>query len=390
LTRVETLRSYLTRHWLDLALVVFAIIGVFESLGRGSGGPGLLGPPWVEAVATSALLLPLLARRRFPFAAPCMVWVVGAALSFVDGALVVASFAVFAAGITAACLFGGLTDVVRARVGLLIVLLGSAIVVANDPRHTADQFVTIPATFTVAWLAGFALRARAGEVAQAEERAARAEQERESAARLAVAEERARIARELHDIVAHAMSVMVLQVGAVRHRLPDTLAEDREALTAVESTGREALTEMRRLLGGDQEQDGARLSPQPGLDRLDKLMDEVGRAGLRTELRVEGEPLSLPRAIDLSAYRIIQEGLTNSLKHSGAGLASVTIRYSPRELQIEVRDDGLGSTDTDGRGHGLVGIRERVKIYGGQMSAGPGPDGGYLLGVRLPILDQPR
>ena len=154
LTRVETLRSYLTRHWLDLALVVFAIIGVFESLGRGSGGPGLLGPPWVEAVATSALLLPLLARRRFPFAAPCMVWVVGAALSFVDGALVVASFAVFAAGITAACLFGGLTDVVRARVGLLIVLLGSAIVVANDPRHTADQFVTIPATFTVAWLAG--------------------------------------------------------------------------------------------------------------------------------------------------------------------------------------------------------------------------------------------
>jgi len=200
-----------------------------------------------------------------------------------------------------------------------------------------------------------------------------------------VAEERARIARELHDVVAHAVGVMVLQVGAVRHKLPEDIVEDAEALRRVERTGRSALAEMRRLLGAmRREGDELELMPQPGLDGLDSLLDEIGRAGLPVRLHVDGEAFVLPPAIDLSAYRIVQEGLTNALKHSHASHADVTLRYAPEELEIEVRDDGKGDTSGDGLGHGLIGIRERVKIYGGEMTAGK-ENGGFVLSTRLPI-----
>jgi signal transduction histidine kinase len=206
-----------------------------------------------------------------------------------------------------------------------------------------------------------------------------------------VAEERARIARELHDVVAHAVSVMVLQTGAVRHKLPDELAEDREALSGVERAGRTALAEMRRLLAAmRQDGDGVDLTPQPGLDGLGSLAEEVGRAGLPVRLHVEGEPSPLPRGIDLSAYRIVQEGLTNALKHARASAADVTVRYRPGELQLEVRDDGTGSAPGDGLGHGLVGVRERVKIYGGEMSAARAAEGGFVLSASLPLEGQPR
>jgi len=184
---------------------------------------------------------------------------------------------------------------------------------------------------------------------------------------------------------------MVLQVGAVRHKLPDGLAEDREALRGVERAGRTALAEMRRLLAamrnGDDE---VELGPQPGLDVLDSLADDVGRAGLPVRLHVEGEAFALPRAIDLSAYRIVQEGLTNALKHARASHADVTLRYAPAELRIEVRDDGPGGATGDGRGHGLVGIRERVKIYGGEMTAEAAPEGGFVLSALLPLAGDGR
>jgi signal transduction histidine kinase len=217
-------------------------------------------------------------------------------------------------------------------------------------------------------------------------RASQAERERDAAARVAVAEERARIARELHDIVAHAVSVMVLQVGAVRHKLPDTLAEDRDALRGVERAGRSALAEMRRLLAvmrraGDRPE----LTPQPGLDRLDSLVNEIRRAGLPVELHLDGEPFPLPRGIDLSAYRIVQEGLTNALKHARANHAEVTVQYTPNELRIEVRDNGHGAVASDGQGHGLIGIRERVNLYGGEMTSGTANGGGFLLTTRLPL-----
>ena len=222
-------------------------------------------------------------------------------------------------------------------------------------------------------------------------RADQAERDREAAARVAVAEERSRIARELHDIVAHAVSVMVLQVGAVRHQLPAVLEDDKDALRDVERAGRRALTEMRSLLAAmRREGEEAELVPQPGLDGLDLLVDEISRAGLPVELHIDGEPVPLPRGIDLSAYRIVQEGLTNALKHARASDADVTVRYRPDELEIEVRDNGLGSSTTDGLGHGLVGVRERVRIYGGEMTAGTANGGGFVLSTRLPLdVDQP-
>ena len=184
---------------------------------------------------------------------------------------------------------------------------------------------------------------------------------------------------------------MVLQVGAVRHKLPDTLAEQRAALTSVERAGRTALAEMRRLLAAmRREEDEVEFVPQPGLDRLNSLLDEVGRAGLPARLRVDGEPFPLPRGVDLSAFRIVQEGLTNALKHAHASDAAVTLRYRPDEVEIEVRDNGAGASRNDGLGHGLVGVRERVKIYGGEMSAGTAPEGGFVLSTRLPIAEEPR
>jgi signal transduction histidine kinase len=374
------------RYGLDGLIAIAAIESALEVALRNDSVRAPSSTHWFAVPAIAVVVLPLLERRRFPFAAPVTVWLLGAAVSFVDGRLVVFPAAALAAGMAAAFLLGSLGDAVEARIGLAIVVGGAAIIVYNDSTHTAGDLIFTPALFGIAWLAGFALRQRATQAEAAEARATEAEREREAAARVAVAEERARIARELHDVVAHAVSVMVLQVGAIRHRLPDPLAEDREALEGVERAGRTALAEMRRLLAA-MRRDGQdlELTPQPGLDSLDSLLEEVGRAGLPVRLHVEGEPLVLPGAIDLSAYRIIQEGLTNALKHAGASHADVTVRYGPDELQLEVRDDGVGAATTDGVGHGLVGIRERVKIFGGEMSIGTASRGGFVLSTRLPL-----
>jgi signal transduction histidine kinase len=382
---VTRLSALARRYGFDALIVLATIEGALEVAFRQDAlEPGTA--RWIAVPAVALLVLPLLGRRRFPFAAPVAVWVLGPALSFVDGRLIVATFSVYAAGLAAAFLLGNLRDVVQARIGLAIVIVGAAIVVSNDPHREPGNFVFVPAVFVIAWLAGFALRARAIQADAAEQRAAHAERERESAARVAVAEERARITRELHDIVAHSVSVMVLQVGAVRHQLPDALAEDKDALQNVEQAGREALAEMRHLLGalpdGDRE---VELAPQPGLDGLAALAEKVRLAGLPVRVHAEGQPFPLPRALDLSAYRIVQEGLTNSLKHAGASHADVTVRYAADGLQLEVRDDGAGRTTADGRGRGLVGIRERVKIYGGEMHAGEAPGGGFVLDAHLPL-----
>ncbi len=207
-------------------------------------------------------------------------------------------------------------------------------------------------------------------------------------ARVAVAEERARIARELHDIVAHAVSVMVLQAGAVRHKLPGSQSEAREALRGVEQAGRGAMAEMRHLLDAMREEgDDVELGPQPGLDRLNALLQDIGRAGLPVCLHVDGDRLELPPGIDISAYRIVQEGLTNALKHSHASRAEVTLHYAADSLQIEVSDNGHGATPSDGRGHGLIGIRERVRLYGGDMSTRTSNGGGFTLSAYLPLAE---
>jgi MYXO-CTERM domain-containing protein len=381
-------KQFARRHGLDLMIVVAAVAAVVEAFARGEQPDGPSAAPVVAALAALALVLPLLARRRSPFLAPAWLWLLAAALSFLDGRLVVSSTSVYAGGMVAAFLIGSLRDERQGGLGLVIVA-GSAIIIAlNDPLHSFSEVVLVTAIFTLAWLGGFAMRERAEEALRAEERATLAEREREGAARIAVAEERARIARELHDIVAHAVSVMVLQVGAVRHRLPDDFRDDVEALRNVEDTGRSALGEMRRLLGAmRRDEDEAELAPQPGLGRLDLLLEEIRRAGLPVDLRIEGEPFSLPVAIDLSAYRIVQEGLTNALKHADARAAHVQIRFAADELRIEVSDDGSGAADLvgDGLGHGLVGVRERVKLYGGEMTAGAANGGGFRLTTSLPL-----
>ncbi len=339
-----------------------------------------------EVVAVAAVVLVLLLRGRMPFAAPAATWLVSSALSFVDSRLIPGQAGVFLAGLGAAILLGNLRNEVQARVGLSIVLGGAATVVFNDPTHGAADFVFTPMLFGIGWLFGYALRERAAQTEAAQERAARAERDRESAARLAAAEERSRIARELHDVVAHAVSVMVLQVGAVRHGMPETQAEHRQALENVERAGRNALAEMRRLLGAMRRDDEhPELVPNPGLASLDGLLEDVRAAGLPVALQTHGEPTDLPPALDLSAYRVVQEALTNTLKHANAHQAEVHVYYGPSDLRVEVRDDGQGPAAAVGRGHGLVGIRERVKIYGGEMSAGGSAGGGFRVCARFPL-----
>ena len=393
---------YLAReYWFELLIAVLTMAGMLE-LVVGGDAPGAPATSlWFSVPAVAIIVLPLFARRRFPFAAPTAYWLMATGVTFVDGRLIPFIGSLGVVGLATAFLLGNLRDNRQAGVGLAIVLGGMLVVVDNIPGpHTVSLVVFVPLRFVVAWVAGYALRERSEQVEAAEMRATLAEREREAAemratlaerereaaARIAVAEERTRIARELHDIVAHAMSVMVLQVGAVRHRLPQTLVEDREALGRVEQAGRTALAEMRRLLGAMRKDgDGVELSPQPGLDALDSLVEDVSRSGLPVHVHVDGRPFPLPRAIDLSAYRIVQEGLTNALKHAGARHADVTVRYRPDEVELEVADDGKGPATTNGHGHGLLGIRERVTIYGGEMRAGAAVTGGFILSARLPV-----
>jgi signal transduction histidine kinase len=373
-------------YWFELLIGALAVAAMFELVVQ-RNSPGAPPTSLRYAVpAVAVLVLPLFTRRRFPFAGPAAYWLIAMAISFFDGQLIPFMISLFPVGMASAFLLGHLRDSRHAWAGLAIILGSITTLVYNIPGHANAELFVLPIDFGISWAAGFALRERAERAEAAETRAARAERERDAAARVAVAEERARIARELHDIVAHAVSVMVLQVGAVRHKLPDALREDRDALRGVELAGRTALTEMRRLLAAmRRDGDEVEFTPQPGLDGLDSLLEEVGRAGLPVELHVDGEPFPLPRGVDLSAYRIVQEGLTNALKHSRATVADVTVRYRPDEVEVEVRDNGLGSATTDGLGHGLVGVRERVKIYGGEMSAGTATGGGFVLSTRLPL-----
>jgi signal transduction histidine kinase len=368
---VDRLVSLARRHGFDAAIVLVAVGTALDIALRHGDAKAPTTPAWFAAPAAALVVLVLLLRRRWPFGAPAAVWLLATVLALVDGRLITFTAGATAAGLAASFLLGQVRDELRARIGLGISLAGAAVVVLRDPTTTPGDVLFILVPFAVAWLAGYALR--------------QARREQETAARLAVAEERARIARELHDVVAHALSVIVLQAGAVRHHLPAEQADDAEALRGVEDTGRTALAEMRHLLGamrGDGEE--VAYAPQPGLARLDALADEVRRAGLEVAVRTEGEPRPLPRTLDLSAYRVAQEGLTNALKHARASRADVTVGYAPGRVRIAVRDDGRGASPTDGQGHGLVGVRERVKLYGGEMTAGAVAGGGFELVATFP------
>ena len=259
--------------------------------------------------------------------------------------------------------------------------------------------VTVLATYIaseiclgLAWLAGWTLRLRRARWAELQARAERLEREREEEARRAVTEERLRIARELHDVIAHSMSVIAVQ-SAVGHHVIDTQpTEARQALGAIEATSRSALTEMRRLLGVLRQEGEPRgsLTPAPRLADLAALVTQVQDAGLKVWINVEGQRGAIPPGIDLSAYRIVQEALTNVIKHAFSSSATVTIGHHPDAVTVEITDQGTAApprvpAPRTGSGHGIIGMRERVAVFGGEFTAGPGPDGGFRVRARFPI-----
>jgi signal transduction histidine kinase len=248
------------------------------------------------------------------------------------------------------------------------------------------DYFFIGSFMALAWTVGFVLNRRAEQTRELAERANRLEREQREASSRAVAEERQRIARELHDVIAHSVSVMTVQTGAVRRLLRPDQEQERAALATVEATGREALTEMRRLVGLLREQGAMpEFSPQPGLGTIGALLDTVRAAGLPVELAVEGMPQELPPGVDLAAYRVVQEALTNALKHGGTAHAWVSLHWREGELEVEVANDGKGDGDGSGGGHGLAGMRERVSLYGGALDSGPRAGGGFVVRARLPV-----
>jgi signal transduction histidine kinase len=257
----------------------------------------------------------------------------------------------------------------------------------DDDPTGLPEIVSTYVIFAVAWVLGDRIGARRTYLRELEERTLEHEREREEHARRAAAEEQARIARELHDIITHNVSVMTVQAAAARDVFDSQPSRAGEALASIESTGREALTELRRLLGAVRIGDGS-LSPLPGLARLEELIAQVRKAGLKVELNVEGEPHELPAGIDLSAYRIVQEALTNTLKHAQASNATVLVKYVGDAVEVEVIDDGRGPAVNGGeRGHGIIGMRERAAIFGGRLRTGPAPGGGFAVHAHIPLED---
>ena len=265
---------------------------------------------------------------------------------------------------------------------------GAALSLSPDEAPTG-ALVENAAFFTAAFALGRSQRTRRAYIAEVEARAERAERDREIEAEAAVNRERRAIARELHDVVAHNVSVIAVQATGARRCLRVQVDMADEALRTIESTSREALTEMRRLLGvlrTDGEADGE-LTPQPGTHQLPALIDQVRDSGLPVELAVEGTPRQLSAGLDLTVYRIAQESLTNALKYAGPASARVLLRYQPAAVEIEVADDGRGAhPDPDHTpGFGLVGMRERVALFDGEVEAGPGDDGGFRVRARIPL-----
>jgi signal transduction histidine kinase len=353
------------------------------------GGRGV--PVGMLALGCALVLvhtLPLAARRRFPGTVLALCVASGVAFAalfmmpvFLGPAILVAVYSVAAYGrrwVSVA--------------GLVVAEVGLAAVQLTPGRFERSTFLLFMGVVAVAWVLGHFVGDRQVYAAQLEERTAELERAREELARRAVAEERLRLARELHDVVAHAMSVIAVQSGVGAHVAASRPEEVAKALAAIEATSRAALTELRRLLGvlRQDSEPQASLTPVPGLANLDSLLTEVGKAGLAVRLRVEGTPLQLPAGVDLSAYRIVQEALTNVVKHAGPAHAQVTIGYRDQEVTVEVIDDGRGAMTPvgDGRGgtgHGLIGMRERVAAFDGELEVGPRPGGGFRVAARLPL-----
>jgi signal transduction histidine kinase len=367
----------------DVALAL--VLGVV-SLQSAFDGQGLKEPGWAVIVLIELAALPVAVRRLRPIAV--LATTLGAAIA---GDLFFTGFQ-FPGPVIA--LYTVAAHCER-RVSLAAAgATAAALVVPASGRAVSEPIfvVAMYAVFAAAWALGDGLRARRAYLAELEARAERSEREQEERARRAAAEEQARIARELHDVISHNVSVMVVQAAAGGDVFATHPERAREALGSIESTGREALAELRRLLGvvrPADEEDRPGFVPQPGLARLPELIEQVTSAGLRVELTVAGEPRKLPAGVDLSAFRIVQEALTNTLKHAQASKADVALRYGGASLELEVVDDGSGA-GAGGAGRGIIGMRERAALFGGRLDAGRRPSGGFAVRATLPIGGPPR
>jgi len=374
-----------------VVLTATALVGVVAHLRvELPEGAELITPRPVDALGVTLILLqtvPLALRRRTPVSI----------LTVVAGAFLAYSLLDYRPSLAAFGFLMALYSVSAYRERRISVPFGIGIalqvlLILRFSNHAAepDELIAGCLVLGSAWVLGDALRIRRGQVVQLEDRATRLEREREERAQQAVAVERRVIARELHDVVAHHVSVIVAQAGAAQRVFDTYPRESLDALAVIESTGREALVEMRRLTGflrADTDR-AANRSPQPGLANLHVLVDQVRDAGLPVTLAILGSPRPVPPGLDLSAFRIVQEALTNVLKHAGPARAEVVVHYRPGRLDLSVTDDGAGTDDPLARrraGFGLLGMRERVALFGGQLVAGRRPEGGYRVEASLPL-----
>jgi signal transduction histidine kinase len=384
LATVPSVHAYLPRikaHAVDALVPVFAIASIVEVFVV----HGITHRPIVVVLALF-WSLPFIVRHRNPVLPPFVVAIALATFGLVEGKATEKLSMPFVGALATAVSFGLLADR-RQRIAGWTAIVAAAAIVDWRSSNTAADFFWTTLIFTLAWFFGVALGNRTAQTRELRRRVAAAELDRAAAAEHAVAEERARIARELHDVVAHSVSVMVVQTAGVRRLLHEDQEREREALLSVERTGREALAEMRRMLGvmKTDEQEPADLAPQPGLQHLGRLIAQVRQAGLPVALRVEGAPTDLPAGIDLSAYRIVQEGLTNALRHGQGAHAEVVVRYVEDGVELEVIDDGPGANGVELDGDGLAGMRERVALFGGTLDAGPREGGGFAVRAQLPV-----
>jgi len=334
--------------------------------------------------------VPLALRRRWP--TPVMIVVVAASIAaghvgirVLLGSIVALLIATYAVGDLASRLGRALGAGSSAGVALA----GLAAWLA-EPQSEKSVILVIGLAMATALLIGYHVRARRTYLAEVEARAERLERERAQAEELAAEHERARIARELHDVVAHHVSAIAIQAGSartVRARDPTAAAE---ALDHIEAAARQALTELSRLLGVLRRGDAAPREPEPGLGQLERLLGQARGAGHRVDLVVCGEQRPLPSGVDLSAYRIVQEAMTNVLKHARGAAVEVELGFARRELSIQVTDEGgvAVAPAAEGTGHGLIGMRERVAVFGGRLDAGPAPGGGFRVSAHLPLEDR--
>jgi signal transduction histidine kinase len=362
--------------WLIAA--VFIVVGEAELLIAQEDNDALLLTVGVSLIAYGSLAW----RRRRPLIVCCIIfasWVLAnvglAGVEPMQTPLVSVLFASYAAG--------AYTSGRSARIAPFLVVGGMLSVIATFDEQVFTDYIFPTAFVLIAWLAGRGVRTRTRLTEELHEAAVQAQEAHEEEIARAAADERRRIAREMHDVVAHSVSVMVVQAGGARRILDRDPARAIDAAAHIEEVGRAAMAEMRRLLGVMHHSDER--APQPGMARLGALVERTRAAGLPVSLSVEGEPRSLPAGMDLAAYRVVQEALTNAIKHAGAAPTEVTVRWEPEHLELEIVDNGAPATNGKAGGHGLVGMEERVRLYDGELRASRRDGGGFEVVARLPL-----